>query len=282
MRDKAHDDLAVTVTTDPSETTTCALNHDAETAAQVLLRIRSGCHDRPDAAMGMARSAVRSLGGATPRLGRRRAIALAGGGVAALGFGKHAAATAPTDLQLNVFRQGSPIGTHVIRFSQAGGTLQVASEVDLRVKVAFITAYSYRQTSNDDWEDEVLVRSRIQTDDDGKDTSVEAEARDGQLAVQGPAGSYTTPLGAMTDISFWNEAITRGPALVDSQSAELIKIQVEAATRERIEVRGQPVDARRFAMTGTKGRSGTVWYDDAGSLVKAVVITRGETLGYEL
>ena len=216
-------------------------------------------------------------------LGRRKAIALAGGGMVALGFGKHAAATAaPTDLQLNVFRQGSPIGTHVIRFSQAGGTLQVASEVDLRVKVAFITVYSYRQTSNDDWEDEVLVRSRIQTNDNGKDTSVEAEARDGKLAVQGPAGSYTTPLGAMTDISFWNEAITRGPALVDSQSAELIKIQVEAATRERIEVRGQPIEARRFAMTGTKGRSGTVWYDDTGSLVKAVVITRGEALGYEL
>src|SRR3954447_12052384 len=234
-------------------------------------------------ATGMAGSAVRPSGGATPRLGRRQAIALAGSGMLALGFGKHAAATAPTDLQLNVFRQGSPIGTHVIRFSQAGGTLQVASEVDLRVKVAFITVYSYRQTSNDDWEDEVLVRSRIQTDDNGKDTSVEAEARDGKLAVEGPAGSYTTPLGAMTDISFWNEAITKGPALVDSQSAELIKIQVEAAaTRERIEVRGQPVEARRFAMTGTKGRSGTVWYDDTGSLVKAVVITRGETLGYEL
>jgi hypothetical protein len=36
---------------------------------------------------------------------------------------------------------------------------------------------------------------------------VQAEVRDGQLAVQGPAGSYTTQLGAMTDISFWNEAI---------------------------------------------------------------------------
>ena len=47
-------------------------------------------------------------------------------------------------------------------------------------------------------------------------------------------------------------------------------------------MRGQPVEARRFSMTGTKGRSGTVWYDDAGSLVKAVVITRGETLEYQL
>ena len=34
----------------------------------------------------MARSVVRPSGGATPRLGRRQAIALAGGGMAALGF----------------------------------------------------------------------------------------------------------------------------------------------------------------------------------------------------
>ena len=86
----------------------------------------------------------------------------------------------------------------------------------------------------------------------------------------------------MTDISFWNQAITQGPALIDSQTAELIKIQVEGGTKERIMVRGQFVEARRFSMTGTKGRSGGVWYDDAGSLVKAVVTTRGETLDYEL
>jgi len=42
MRDKAHDELAVTVTTDPSETTTRALDHDPETAARVLLRSRLG------------------------------------------------------------------------------------------------------------------------------------------------------------------------------------------------------------------------------------------------
>jgi hypothetical protein len=230
----------------------------------------------------MVRPLVCSPGGMTPKLGRRHVIALAGSGLLAIGLMNRAAVATPRDIQLNVYRKGSPIGTHVIRFSQTGGTLKVVSQVDLRVKVAFITVYSYQQTANDDWANGVLVRTRIQTNDNGKDSLVEAEARDGRLAVQGPSGSSTTELGAMTDISFWNEAISRGPVLVDSQSAELIKIQVEAATRERIMVRGQAVDARRVTMTGTKGRSGSVWYDDAGSLVKAIVTTRGETLDYEL
>jgi hypothetical protein len=174
------------------------------------------------------------------------------------------------------------MGTHVIRFSQAGGTLKVSSQVDLRVKIAFVTVYRYQQTSNDDWENNVLVRTRIQTNDNGKDTSVQAEVHDGQLAVQGPAGSYTTQLGAMTDISFWNEAITHSPPLVDSATGELIKIQADAGTHQRIMARGQPIETQRFSMVGTKGRSGTVWYDDAGNVVKAIVITRGETLSYEL
>jgi hypothetical protein len=232
--------------------------------------------------MTMGQPAQCATGGAMLTLSRRQAIALAGGGVAVVSLVNPAAATASTDVRFNVYRKGSAIGTHVIRFSQAGGTLKVASQVDLQVKVAFITVYRYEQTGNDDWENDVLVRTRIQTNDDGKDTLVVAEARDGQLAVEGPAGSYATQLGAMTDLGFWNEAITRGPPLVDSQTGELIKVRVEPGTRERIVVRGQTIEARRFNMAGTKGRSGTLWYDDAGSLVRAVVITRGETLDYEL
>ena len=185
-----------------------------------------------------------AAGGAMPTLRRRQAIALAGGGVVAIGLVNPAAGTVPTDVRFDVYRKGSPIGTHVIRFSQTAGTLKVTSQVDLQVKVAFITVYRYEQTGNDDWENDVLVRTRIQTTDGGKDTLVEAEARDGQLAVEGPVGSYTTQLGTMTDISFWNEAITNGPPLVDSQTAELIKIRVEPGTRELIVVRGQTIEAR--------------------------------------
>ena len=51
----------------------------------------------------------------------------------------------------------------------AGTGLQVTSRLDLAVKVAFITAYRYEQTGEDEWRDDVLVRTRIQTNDDGKD-----------------------------------------------------------------------------------------------------------------
>ena len=72
----------------------------------------------------------------------------------------------------------------------------MTSRLDLTVKMAFITAYRYEQTGEDDWQDDVLVRTRIETNDDGKDTLVVAEARDGKLAVEGPDRRRTTPAWA--------------------------------------------------------------------------------------
>ena len=214
---------------------------------------------------------------------RRQATALIGGGLAASAITPvRAAAPVPADMVFDVSRKGERIGTHAMRFAASEGGLRVESRLDLTVKMAFITVYRYEQSGRDDWQDGTLVRTSIRTIDDGKDTLVVAEMREGKLVVEGPTGSYETSLGSMTDLSFWNEAITRGPPLIDSQTGELIKIAVQPDATDTITVRGQPVSARRFTMAATKGRSGTVWYDDAGGLLKAIVLTRGETLAYEL
>lgn len=188
----------------------------------------------------------------------------------------------PANRVFNVSRKGSVIGTHAIEFAGDAGHLKVANRIELAVKIAFVTAYRYEQSGEDEWENDVLMRTRIETNDDGENTLVVAESKDGQLAVQGPKGNFAAPLGAMTDISFWNQAITRGAPVIDSQSGDLIDITIKPSSRESLDVLGQSIEAQRFPMVGTRGRSGTVWYDLAGNLVRAVVVTRGETLTYEL
>ena len=214
-------------------------------------------------------------------LGRRGMVQLIGGGVLAAAFVRPAW-SAPSDLLFNVFRKGSMIGTHRIGFAGDAERLSVTNLLDLTVKVAFITVYRYEQSGEDEWQKDILVRTRVATNDDGDKSIVAAKSRDGQLAVEGPRGSYAAPLGAMTDLSFWNQAITRGNPVIDSQNGELIDIKVQPSTRETLEVLGRKIETERFPMAGTRGRSGTVWYDDEGKLVRALVLTRGETLTYEL
>ena len=215
---------------------------------------------------------------------RRRAVAaLVGGGVVATALERAARADRlPSDLAFDVYRKGSRIGIHTIRFAPAGDGQRVTSQVELAVRMAFVTLYRYEQTGEDEWRGGVLVRTRIRTNDDGKEFLVEAEAEGRALAISGAAGRYEATLGTMTDLNFWNEAITRQARLIDSQNGELIQVAVRPEPSEAIPVLGRTVQARRFAMTGTKGRSGSVWYDPDGRLVKAVVVTRGEALAYEL
>ena len=216
-------------------------------------------------------------------LSRRQAVALVGGGLAASAILRaRPVLAAPADTLFDVSRKGERIGTHAIRFSTDGGTLRVDSRLELTVKMAFITVYRYEQIGQDDWQDGKLVKTSIRTNDDGKDTLVVAQEQAGKLIVEGPTGTYQTSLGSMTDLSFWNEAITQGPPLIDSQNGELIRIAVKPDATETLIVRGRDVAARRYTMAATKGRSGTVWYGDAGNLLKAIVLTRGETLSYEL
>lgn len=211
--------------------------------------------------------------------GRRAALAVLGGG--ALTALPAWAAEPPGRLRFAVFRKGAPIGEHEFRFTPTARGQRVDSRIDLAVKMAFVTVYRYAQEGRDEWRDGVLVRTDIATDDNGERTRVQAAAEGDRLRVSGPGGGYDLALGSMTDLNFWNPGITRQTSLIDSQNAELVRIAVTFEGTERLRTRGAVVDARRFVMGGTKGRSGTIWYDADGSLVKALVNTRGERLDYE-
>jgi hypothetical protein len=216
-------------------------------------------------------------------LARRGAIALVGGGgVGALLPSWGHAASPPGRLAFDVHLKGDRIGEHGLEFAPTPHGQRVTSQVDLAVKMAFVTVYRYRQTAQDEWRDGTLVGTRIATDDDGEETLVVAAAQGRRLLVSGPKGDHELALGTMTDLNFWNEAITRQGRLIDSQNGELLEVRVTPDRTERVMVRGTLVEARRFAMSSTKGRSGTVWYDAAGNLVQATVHTRGHRLDYRL
>lgn len=226
-----------------------------------------------------------NAGSARVVLGRRKALILVSGGafVPMIEPPIAAAAGLPDHLLFDVLRSGTKVGEHRLEFTPLpGGRRRVHSRIEIAVKVAFITAYRYRQTAEDEWRGGVLVRTRIRTEDQGQTSFVEAAEDDGRLRVSGPTGAYEAALGSMTDLNFWNRAITRQARLIDSQNGELLAVEVTPDRAEPITVQGRTVEAHRFAMSSTRGRSGSVWYDGAGQLVQAVVHTRGQRLDYRL
>lgn len=209
-----------------------------------------------------------------------RRAALAAGAAAVLAPSAGAVAGS-RDLGFAVYRKGGKIGEHAFRFApHATGASRVTSELDLAVKLAFVTVYRYRQVGEEEWDGDLLLRTRIETDDDGEATRVTARADGGRLRVAGPVGDYALPMGAMTDLGFWHQRVTRQAVLIDSQNGELVPVAITPGPLEPVEAGGATIDARRFALVASRGRAGTVWFDADGLLARALIDTRGERLEY--
>ena len=190
----------------------------------------------------------------------------------------------PANRNFAIFRDGKEIGRHVVRFTPTADGFEAKTEVEVTVKVAFITAFRFEQVADDRWRDGLLVASRVHTDDNGDVSQTSISAEDGKLNVEGGEADrqLTAPLGTMTDLAFWNIGIVRQRALVDLKKALLTDVASEALGRETIDVGGSAVDAERFKFAARTGRKGDIWFDAQGNWVKGLLTTRGETLDYRL
>lgn len=218
-----------------------------------------------------------------------RRLAL-GGGLAVVAAGSAwrgavgAEAVVPRDLAFDVLRKGTRIGANEVGFrSTDDGGLAVTTVMDVAVKVVFATVFSYRQEARDVWRDGRLVASDIDTVEDGKRSTVRLReaAPGGRIAVDGPSGAYEAEPGTMTDLCFWNEAVVRQARIVDGQTGELMPLTLKPAGLEALAVAGRQVPATRHSFGTTRGREGSVWYDEGGRWLRAEYLTRGETLVFE-
>lgn len=212
----------------------------------------------------------------------RRTVLLGAALTGVVGVGPARGSTIPGDLAFAIVRKGERIGTHAVTFRSTAGGLSVRHDIDIVVELAFIPIFHFRQQAEDLWRDGRLIAADCDTDDNGERSFVRVRERGSRLLCEGPRGPREAPVGTMTDLSYWNQAIVRQRGVIDLQKGEVQPLALSGGESEIIAVGGRPVRARRWRMNPEAGRGGEVWYDDTGRLVHAVVRTRGETLDYRL
>jgi hypothetical protein len=189
------------------------------------------------------------------------------------------AAPAPQDVHFRVLRDGSAIGTHNVVFRQEGGKTIANVDVDLRVRVAFITAFRYRHSSEEVFEGGRLTSVRSTTDDNGHAYGVTGQATSDGFRIEGPGGPFTAPPTLLTSNSAWNASFVRQQALINVQQGGQCGLVASRVGSESIVVRGVPVEAEKYrAMTPQCG--GYVWYGPDGRWVRALLEMRGESVEY--
>jgi hypothetical protein len=128
-------------------------------------------------------------------------------------------------VNFEIYRGSSDIGRHTVAFARDGENLIVTTEIEMKVKIAFITAFRYEHRAREVWRDGRLVALESTTFDDGKTYFVNAVSREDGLWVEGSSGNYLAPSDTIPS-SYWNPAILERDAVLNTQKGDLLETDI--------------------------------------------------------
>lgn len=168
-------------------------------------------------------------------------------------------------LDYRVTRDGDEIGTQSVEFIRKDDRLTVRTRVNIAVTMLGITVYRFTHAAEEQWQNGQLTGFASKSDDDGEPRDV-ALRREGDR-LRGTYNSRTVDLPATRiPASLWHPATVHQTVLLDPIKARDRQVAVVDKGMETIKVRGQPVHAHHYAMSGQIVRD--IWYGPDGQIVQ--------------
>lgn len=193
-------------------------------------------------------------------------------------------ATASSERQewrFSVLLDDKPIGEQRFTITADGAEREVEIVADLAVEFLFVTAYRYRHRNKETWRGGCLDRIRAETDDNGDNYFVSGQRSDDGFRLETHAGNDTIE-GCVRSFAYWDPAILDSRRLLNSQTGELEAVRLVERGPERIEVRGEGIEARRYTLLGEQLEI-DLWYTPQGDWLALESVTEsGARLRYAM
>lgn len=184
-------------------------------------------------------------------------------------------------LRFEVALDGSPIGEHILTFERnAENALEVGIAIDLAVKFGPFTVFDYTHRNASLWRDGLLQRMQSETDDNGDVHTVLVEADGDALRVTTDDIDIYTTSNRMLPTTYWMASTVAQKQLINSQTGELLEVDVFERGREDVPGPNGPIPATHYELTGDLEID--LWYDDSGILVGLAFVARGSDVTYRL
>jgi hypothetical protein len=175
----------------------------------------------------------------------------------------------------------APIGSHRFTLQGEGPNREMKIETRFEVKILLITAYRYTHSATERWRGNCLESLTSRTDDDGTKFAVDAVS-DGKDLVVNTGKGRETIAGCAMSFAYWNPEILRQSRLLNSQTGEYEAVKIADLGEDGITVRGAPVRARHYRITGPKNPI-DLWYSAGNEwLALESVVGGGRKLRYTL
>jgi hypothetical protein len=197
----------------------------------------------------------------------------------ALAFAVPASATARAR-NISVMLDGREIGRHRYELQPRTDGVELRSEARFDVRFLFVSAYRYEHAAVERWQGGCLRELQSRTVTNGERVAVSARDIGGQLNVERPAGRDVHP-GCVQSFAYWDPRILEARALLNSQTGELVPVEVMRVGPEAVNVQGRDRLAMRHRIIGT-GLQIDLWYVGERWVALEAVTEGGRRLRYEL
>lgn len=182
--------------------------------------------------------------------------------------------------RFQVLLDDKPIGQHHFTVANNSGQTQVRNNARFDVKFLGFTAYTYQHNNIESWENNCLSSMQASTNDNGEQLMVKAQRNGNALSVNTGENDKTL-MGCLRSFAYWSLPYMKSPQLLNSQTGELVKTQLQPMGAETITAGGQPVAAQRYRLTG-KDIQIDLWYSAQNRWLGLESLKDGRRIRYVL
>ncbi|MHA7872809.1 MAG: DUF6134 family protein [Hyphococcus sp.] len=180
------------------------------------------------------------------------------------------------DAKFLIKREGKVIGFHQVDVREEGGDFIVDTFIEMRVKFGPIPVFRYDHEAREIWRDGTVVSIDSETNYNGDETFVSARRDEtGALYIDGSDYQGPAPSNAMPS-SYWDKGLVEAEALINTQTGEIIDIDVEPLGET---LAPHNASAEQYRVVGSIALD--IWYDGPRWVGSQFTID-GEELVYEL
>jgi len=179
------------------------------------------------------------------------------------------------EVKFDVIRKNKVIGSHKITFTENNDVLLVETNIDIEVKVMFISAYEFTHQSTETWTNGNFTKIVAHTDfEDEREYFIKGQDNNVSFLASGMDGELELDKNILPS-NFWNFDILTQKEIFDTQKGVVRTIDVEDLGYEEIEINKEKVQCNKFifnASSNSKDKGPfpeyTLWYDENKELMK--------------
>lgn len=190
------------------------------------------------------------------------------------------AVTNEKNWQFKVYLDDSPIGYHYYNLKQTGDSYQVSTKAEFDVKFLYISVYNYLHNNLETWHGQCLTSLTSSTDDNGTNLFVKLSSKNKNQIIETQNGTLKSN-DCLRSFAYWDPKLLDTQRLLNSQTGELIDIDLIHRGNETINLSKQIIDTERYQIKG-KDVDINIWYSSDKEWIALQAKTQsGYILRYE-